>query len=170
MYHRLSINCLELAGGRSPGWPVTLASSQGYSCTGCASHFGEQPVLGALHGSANCPDSLRRNAAPTTSKGISVPVCFRSFPQERVEDVSICVLPHSAYTAVPEGSARPWVHCLLGEVHVRSDRRVTPPQPQSSALPSSHKPEGETLEGAAVGFDCGAGRTSWPSAGWPFAR
>lgn len=89
MYHRLSINCLELAGGRSPGWPVTLASSQGYSCTGCASHFGEQPVLGALHGSANCPDSLRRNAAPTTSKGISVPVCFRSFPQERVEDVSI---------------------------------------------------------------------------------
>lgn len=47
---------------------------------------------------------------------------------------------------------------------MRSDKRVTPPLPQSPALPSSRKPEGETLEGAAVGFHCGAGRTSWPSA------
>lgn len=48
-------------------------------------------------------------------------------------------------------------------------QRGAPPQPQPPALMPSHRPEGETLEGA-VGFHRGAGQTAQPSTGQAFAR
>lgn len=57
--------------------------------TGRAGHVREQPLLDPPRGFAHYPDRSRAPvSAPATPRGIPGSVCFRSFPQERIEEVS----------------------------------------------------------------------------------